>query len=142
MSSKRRAAPVEVFISHSSKNLAFATRLTSVLTAHRIKSFLSEKSIRGAQKWHDEIGSGLKRCNWFLLILSPESVRSKWVKQELTYALDANRYDKRIIPILYKACKTESLSWTLPTLQYIDFRTDFDKGCRELLAIWKISYKI
>jgi hypothetical protein len=40
-------------------------------------------NIRGAQQWHDEIGTALKRCDWFLLVLSPQSVRSMWVKHEL-----------------------------------------------------------
>ena len=85
MSRKRKSAPTEVFISHSSKNAAFISRLKSVLTNHKVKSFVSKTSIRGAQQWHDEIGAALKRCDWFLVVLSPQSVRSTWVKHELVY---------------------------------------------------------
>ena len=38
--------------------------------------------------------------DWFLLVLSPQSVRSAWVKHELVYALQASRYRGRIIPVL------------------------------------------
>jgi hypothetical protein len=141
MSRKRSAAPTEAFLSHSSKNGAFADRLASVLSGHKIKTFYSKKSIRGAQEWHDEIGAALKRCDWFLLVLSPQSVASRWVKHELIYALQENRYRGRIVPLQYKTCDADSLSWTLPGFQWIDFRKDFDQGCKELLALWNRRYK-
>jgi hypothetical protein len=66
--------------------------------------FLSKANIQGAQQWHDQIGTALRRCDWFLLVLSPQSVQSRWVKHELIYALQENRYRERIIPVLYKTC--------------------------------------
>jgi hypothetical protein len=92
MPRKPKAAPTEVFISHSSKNASFVSRLNGVLTEHKVKSFVSKANIRGAQQWHDEIGTALERCDWFLLVLSPQSVRSMWIKHELVYALQASRY--------------------------------------------------
>ena len=134
------AKPTEVFLSHSSKNLAFAKRLAKLLHAHHVKTFFSKKNIQGAQQWHDEIGSALKRCDWFVVVLSPQSVSSKWVKHELIYALQANRFKQRIIPILYKACDTDKLSWTLSGFQWIDFRKVFAQGAHDLLGIWNIPY--
>ena len=87
-----------------------------------------------------EIGRALQRCDWFILVLSPESVASQWVKRELVYALRQERFDGRIAPLLYRACDAEQLSWTLPRLQGIDFTGSFDDGCRELLRIWNLQY--
>ncbi len=117
MPRKRKVAPTEVFISHSSKNANFISRLYEVLANHQVKSFVSTANIRGAQQWHDEIGSALKRCDWFLLVLSPQSVRSLWVKHELIFALQASRYRGRIIPVLYKQCDKDALSWTLSSIE-------------------------
>jgi hypothetical protein len=135
MPRKRKAAPSEVFISHSSKNAIFIGRLTDVLAKHGVKSFVSKTNIRGAQQWHDEIGTALRRCDWFLLVLSPQSVRSAWVKHELIYALQENRYKGRIIPVLYKNCDQDALSWTLSAIEWVDFRKDFDEACEQLLHI-------
>ena len=63
--------PAEIFLSHSSKDEAFASRIAGTLSRHGLKVFYSRKSIRGAQQWHDEIGQALSRCNWFLIVLSP-----------------------------------------------------------------------
>lgn len=140
MPRKRKAAPSEVFISHSSKNATFVSRLEKTLTGQAIKSFVSKTNIRGAQQWHDEIGAALKRCDWFLLVLSPQSVRSTWVKHELIYALQANQYKERIVPIFYKECDTDLLSWTLSAIEWIDFRRHFGEGCQQLFRIWQLNY--
>lgn len=141
MSHKRDAAPEEVFLSHSSSDAKFTARLAQVLVAHRLKIFVSKQHIRGAQEWHDEIGAALKRCDWFVVVLSPHSVRSTWVKHELIYALQENRYKEHILPILYRTCDPDQLSWTLSAFQWIDFRKDFDEGCRELLSVWELIYR-
>ncbi|MGE0276450.1 MAG: toll/interleukin-1 receptor domain-containing protein [Nitrospiraceae bacterium] len=141
MTSKRKSVkPTEAFLSHASKNLAFASRLSKVLGTNGVSTFFSKRSIQGAQEWHDEIGAALKRCDWFLVVLSPQSVASKWVKHELIYALQANRYKGWIVPVLYKTCDADRLSWTLSQFQRIDFRKDFHEGCRSLLSIWKLNY--
>ena len=138
---RKNPLPGEIFLSHSSRNEAFTTRLASVLGAHGLNTFYSKKNIQGAQQWHDEIGSALDRCAWFVVVLSPQSVRSEWVKREFVYALQQRRYRNRIVPLLYKTCYSQKLSWTLSSLQYVEFRKDFHQGCRDLLALWKIGYK-
>ena len=131
----------EVFLSHSSKDRAFVVRLAGILKRHGIKYWYSATHIVAAKQWHDEIGRALKRCGWFLVVLTPEAVESVWVKRELLFALNDDRYNERIIPILRKPCKYGRLSWTLPEFQLVDFTGDFDLGCRQLLRIWQLEYK-
>ena len=90
--------------------------------------------------WHDEIGAALGRCDWFVLVLSPDAVDSLWVKRELLYSLQQDRFEGRIAPLLHRTCAYDELSWTLSQLQVIDFRHGFDAGCRNLLRIWGIGY--
>jgi hypothetical protein len=131
----------EIFLSHASHDQAFATRLAAALTRHRLKVFYSRKSLRGAQQWHDEIGKALRRCNWFLVVLSPAAVKSEWVRRELVYALQSKRYHKRIAPLLFRPCDVDRLSWTISGFQHIDFRKDFDAAASDLLALWKVRYR-
>jgi hypothetical protein len=97
--------------------------------------------ILGAQQWHDEIGAALQRCDWFLLALSPHAVASMWVKRELLFALQQDRFENRIIPILLQPCKFDQLSWVLPSFQIIDFENPLDEGFRDLLKIWGLGYQ-
>ena len=132
--------PDEVFLSHSSTDRAFVTKLAGVLRGHGIPVWYSEANIQGAQQWHDEIGAALRRCDWLVLVLSPDAVASKWVKRELLFSLQQDRFDGRIAPILYRPCPFDELSWTLAQMQMIDFHADFDHGCRALLRVWGVGY--
>ena len=69
--------PTEVFISHSQKDQGFVKWLVGVLRRHQIPVWYSDTEILGAQQWHDEIGKALERCDWFVLVLSPDAVASK-----------------------------------------------------------------
>lgn len=133
--------PKEVFLSHSSKDREIATEIAEVIRSHGIPVWYSKTNIVGAQEWHDEIGAALKRCNWFVLVLSPSALRSAWVKNELLFALNQRRFKNRIVPLLYKSCKYERLSWTLSNFQIIDFRESSQDGYRELLRVWGLGYK-
>lgn len=132
--------PQEVFLSHSSADRGFVTRLAEVVRRHGVPVWYSDDNILGAQQWHDEIGAALGRCDWLVLVLSPSSVASRWVKMELLYSLQQDRFDRHIVPILYRPCDHAELSWTLASLQMVDFQNDFDEGCAALLRIWGIGY--
>ena len=134
MPTKRSKKPAEIFISHSSKNRAFVERLVGAIEAHGLKVFYSKKSIKGAQQWHDEIQTALGRCSWFVVVLSPDSIKSEWVKREFLYALQERRYKGRLMPVLRQSCKMSKLSFTLQSIQYIDFRANFDAACAQLIA--------
>jgi len=118
----------------------FADAIAGTLRGHGLPVWYSTTNIQGAQQWHDEIGHALTRCNWFVVVLSPSAVGSRWVKHELLYALNNARYEKRIVPLLSRACDWKRLSWTLGALQIVDFRGSFDAACRNLLTVWGLGF--
>jgi hypothetical protein len=133
--------PREVFLSHSSLDRQFATDLAGVIRRHGIPIWYSQTNILGAQQWQDEIGAALQRCDWFALVLSPQSVGSMWVKRELSYALQQNRFENRIVPIVHQPSRIEDLSWALSIFQMVDFTGVLDDGYRNLLRIWGVGYQ-
>lgn len=133
--------PHEVFLSHSSQDRHFVDELAGNIRRHGIPVWYSVTNILGAQQWHDEIGAALQRCDWFALVLSPQSVDSIWVKRELLYALSHNRFENKIIPIMFEPCDAENLSWTLSHFQTISFVDDVEQGYLDLLRIWGLGYR-
>ena len=105
-----------------------------------MRIWYSRTNLKGAQQWHNEIGKALKRCDWFLVVLSPGSVRSMWVKRELVYVLQNVRYEDRIIPVLCKPCDPARLSWVLSSFQQVDFTGKVSVGCQALLKIWGLDF--
>lgn len=133
--------PQEVFLSYSEKDHSFASLLAETIRRHGIPVWYSRTNVIGAQQWHDEIGSALKRCDWFVVVLSPHSVTSKWVKRELLFALNDQKYENRIVPLLYQDCDYDQLSWTLSLLQFVSFKDNHEVGYRDLLRIWGLGYQ-
>lgn len=133
--------PNEVFLSHSSLDREFANQVAALLHRHGIPFWHSQRNIVGAQQWHDEIGAALRRCDWLAVLLSPNAVNSIWVKREVLFALNEQRYAEKIVPVLYQPCDRDQLSWTLSALQIIDFSGDFEQGCRALLQVWGVGYR-
>jgi len=133
--------PREVFVSHANADRRFVNRLVAVLEEHGVPLWYSRKALVGAQQWHDEIGAALRRCDWFLLVLSPAAVNSEWVKRELLFALNDRRFRGRIVPLVGKPCDPDTLSWTLQGFQKVDISVDFEKGCADLLRIWGLAFR-
>src|SRR6266853_1618755 len=128
--------PKEIFLSHAHADRRFLTRLIGLLRSCGIPYWYSKTHLIGAQQWHDEIGRALARCDWFLVVLSPAATKSEWVKRELVYALNERRYRGKIVPVLLMSCNYNRLSWTLSEFQMVDFRNNFEEGCRKLLKTW------
>src|SRR4051812_30552122 len=133
--------PAEVFLSHASPDRELADRLAGTLRRHNLPIWYSPTNIVGAQQWHDEIGAALDRCDWFVVLLTRSSVQSMWVKRELMFALQQNRYESHIVPLLVEPCDFGRLSWMLSSIQIIDLQPGFEEGCRELLRLWGIGYR-
>ena len=124
MKRKQSRRPSEVFLSHAHQDVLLTTKLAETLRQHGVTVWYSERHIKGAQQWLDEIGAALDRCDWFIVLLTPSAVESKWVKRELTYALNEDRYEGRVIPLLAKKCNYKLLAWPLS------------------MNLWKIRYLV
>ena len=132
--------PKELFLSHSSKNMAIANRIAVTLRNHGVPVWYSPTSIMTAQQWQDQIGKALRRCDWFMVLLSTKSVESTWVKRELQYALGHNQYDDHIMPVIIEPCQFEELSWTLELFQMADFTNDENQAYTQILNAWGIGF--
>jgi tetratricopeptide (TPR) repeat protein len=124
-----------VFVSHSSEDTQFIEReLIPILKSRKIEVWYSPQTIKTAEEWERAIKRGLESSDWFLVALSPRSVKSKWVRAETGWAF-ANREGK-IIPVLIEACDPFELHILLNGLEFADFRRDPRKGSERLLAIF------
>jgi hypothetical protein len=132
--------PKEIFLSHSSRNRHTANSLAEILRGHNLRVWYSDTNIRNAEQWHDAIGRALKRCDWFIVLVSEDSINSRWVKMELMYALRRIQYKDHILPILIQECDFEQLSWTLDGFQMIDCSDGGDINYESVLGTWGIAF--
>jgi tetratricopeptide (TPR) repeat protein len=122
---------ISVFLSHSSKDKPFVRELADELGRDgQIKVWLDERDIAPGQNIAARIGEGLD-ADFILLILSPDSVESSWVKEEWTDAFwdQTNNRKTKLLGVLYREC-------TIPRLirnkKYFDLRTNHPEGFRAI----------
>ena len=132
--------PKEVFLSHSSKNRKTAMSVAETIRKHGVPVWYSPTNIKSAAQWHEEIGRALRRCDWFLVLLSKAAIKSKWVKMELAYALNHSQYDDHILPVRIEVCEYENLSWTLGVFQMATLNSKKDQGFTEILNAWGLGF--
>jgi hypothetical protein len=123
-----------VFISHSSKDVDFIySKVKAVLDEAGYHTWCSATDVRLAADWEQQIREALTQADWFLVVLSPDAVKSPWVQAETHWALE--HMSGRVIPIMARTCQPIDVHLRLGTLQYIDFRADVAGGQRVLLAL-------
>lgn len=91
-------------------------------------------ALKGGQDWSKEIERGIKQCQYFLVALTPDAVKSEWIGNEIAYALQAQ---KAIIPLHKKKC---DIPIALIKKQFINFEKQTQKAAtEELIGILKRS---
>ncbi len=115
------------FISYSRNDSEFALRLAADLKAAGAEVWIDQQDISPSEEWDIAIEGALRRSPRMLLLLSPDSVKSPAVRNEIALALHTK---KPIIPVFYRECE---LPMQLLRIQYIDFRSDYERGFERLL---------
>ncbi|MDH3672908.1 MAG: toll/interleukin-1 receptor domain-containing protein [Gammaproteobacteria bacterium] len=120
-----------IFLSHANNDREFVEEeLLGLLKALGFEPWFAEEDIRTSEHWEQSILRGLRRSDWFLLVMSPSAAKSEWVKRELSWAMSERV--GRIIPILIEDCEPVDFHIGLPRIQHADFRAD-RKVARETL---------
>jgi hypothetical protein len=121
-----------IFVSHSSLDRRFVEEeILACLGQHGIEFWFAEDSILMGDHWERDILAGLRSCNWFLLVMSPRSANSEWVKDELHFAI--SQLGGSIIPVMIDDCDPYEFHVRIARIQMIDMRSDRDRAKRRLL---------
>lgn len=87
----------QVFISYSSQETTQAYSLVHILENMGISCWIAPRDIPIGSDYIDQIPEGINECPCFLVLLSPKSQASQWVRMELSQAVDER---KCIFPLL------------------------------------------
>ena len=89
------------FISYSTKDEDFANCLHSKMRDKGLRVWFSPKDIQGGKKLHEQIDEAIRVYDKLLLVLSPESMNSEWVKAEIRKARKAEIKEgkRKLFPI-------------------------------------------
>ncbi|WP_263350298.1 toll/interleukin-1 receptor domain-containing protein [Acidicapsa acidisoli] len=116
------------FISYSRDDSEFALRLAWDLKSAGARVWLDQLDIQPGQRWARAVQEAMTDAPLLLVILSPSSVSSINVEDEVAFALEEH---KTVIPIFFQDCK---VPFRLRPFQHADFRSDYGRGLKSLLA--------
>lgn len=114
-------AMIDVFVSYSRRDLTFVQRLNADLGHLGKNVWFDQKKeallgLAPTVKWWDEIKHGIETADNFLIVISPESMKSPYCHAEIAQAI---RNEKRIVPLIY--CQNGS---QVETFKAIDIAID------------------
>src|SRR5499426_3486852 len=108
----------QLFISYSRKDVAFARRLAGDLEKAGYSVWWDITDLRGGDDWVRVIPEAIAASDFFLVVLTPNSTVSEWVRKEYTQAISLH---KRIIPIMLEQT---TVPFALNTINYVDFTSE------------------
>jgi hypothetical protein len=117
-------------MSYSRKDEIVMRQIVTFLRNQGIKVWVdNEKLVPGTPIWEVEIEKAIKGASAVIVILSPDSKDSVWVRREISYA---EQYSKRIFPVMARGDEDSSITLRLITRQYVDIRNNEDIGLNSL----------
>ncbi len=102
------------FISYSTKDQEFADRLYADLQNKGVRCWFAPHDIQAGKKIHEQIDEAIRRYERLLLILSPNSMNSEWVKTEIRKARKRERTEKKRVLFPVRLVSFEAIrDWEL-----------------------------
>src|SRR5215510_4974387 len=111
--------PVKLFVSYSrSDGKRFADHIYKYFKALGQDVFTDTQNIRAGFDWNNELKENIAKCDIFVVICTPLSMKSQEVKKEVEIAKSSG---KRIIPCVFTEVVTiNDLTWNLGNYQGVE----------------------
>lgn len=115
---------MKVFISHADADETFVKKLATGLEEAGFEAWDASREILPGDNWADKTARALQESEAMVVLLSPDALRSSWVRREIDYALGEQRYSNRLIPVLPKELNEEEVPWILRHLRMVQLGED------------------
>lgn len=128
-----------IFLSHSSRDREFVNRLARDLQTGGFNVWYDQWRLNVGDSLLEKIQEGIEKASWLVVVLSPHSVKSRWVKEELNLGLARQLAENSVfvLPVLYMDCQIPPF---LREKVYADFRNNYNDGLKRLLETLRRRY--
>jgi hypothetical protein len=109
---------MKVYISHSTKDDDVALAVRQQLSADGHDVFMANADVLPGENWADAISDALAESDAMVVLLSPDAVKSRYVRNEISYALGSPRYEGRVLPVVVRP--SADAPWALRTLKDVN----------------------
>ena len=129
------AKPVpHVFVSHSHKDNEFAMRLVDDLREAGVDVWVDVADVKHGN-FIELIDAALAKCEWFVLVQTPNAIHSKAVRMETNAALNLVLQDRMrdVIPVIAAPCEPKEVPPMWSALHFYDATRDYASALKGVL---------
>ncbi|WP_022953341.1 TIR domain-containing protein [Leucothrix mucor] len=103
--------PRHIFLSHASADDEFVALLRKKLEDHGLEVWVDSRNLRGGSKLSPEIEEAIRTAQHFLVVISPKTINSDWVFDEIEIAeqVEKERPNYRAIPLMLPGITPKAL---------------------------------
>ena len=128
-----------VFISHAKEDAATARKLNDDLEREGFSTWFDEKDLLPGQNWKIAIRQAIRKCDYFITLLSTKAVRKRGfvqAEQKLAYDVmdEMPETDIFIIPARIDDCE---IPYHLEDRHFVNLFPDYQQGLRQILRAFR-----
>lgn len=116
------------FLSYSRADEEFALRLATDLRAQAVSIFVDQWDIRPSEHWDRAIERAVDRCRGLVVIVSPRSIASDNVMDEISFAIEKR---KSVLPVMIEKCV---LPLRITRMHVIDATRSYERALQQCVA--------
>jgi hypothetical protein len=122
----------KVFVSHSSADKSGAWPIVQALLGYGAAPWVDALEMRPGDDFSRRISTAIEGSAYVLALISPNSIKSKWVEQEVRQAMSSESQDGRV-RVIPCALGNVRMPAYLRDRLYCDFSGDLMRGLTEVL---------
>lgn len=124
-----------VFVSHAAEDAYFVNLMISLLDFHDVENWCSQHNLPPGARFREEISVAISQAEAMIVVVSRNTVQSKWVTQEIA-TFQAKNPQGAVIPVLLDSTNPASIIDGLDQYEALDFSRCMCKGFEDLLAVF------
>ncbi|MEP7143649.1 MAG: TIR domain-containing protein [Ferruginibacter sp.] len=123
----------KIFFSYARVDAEVAMKIANELLQAGANIWIDQSHIQVGNAWDIEIEKALENSDCLIVLLSPASVASSKVLNEVYYAMDEN---KSVFPVIIENCR---IPIQMRRLQHIDLTSKYEAGFKKLSTALNLS---
>ncbi len=124
----------KVYLTYASEDSSAARKVSDALESAGYDVWDSDRSLLPGEAWAAKVQKALDTSDAMVVLVSPYTSKSRYLQNEIGYALGAERYSGRLVPVML--APTRDYPWIFDDLQMVRESTPeaAGKAVAEILA--------
>ena len=131
---------MKVFLSYTEADREVAREIASRLEEAGHDVWSADNALFPGENAALEAGKALDKAEAMVVLISPQAMKSSWVRREIEFALGTPQYRGRLIPVIVKP--TADMPWILKKFPNVRLDKPIAESSREIADYVKHGFEL